>query len=161
MTDKQYQLIERREDYHQALLRLLELAQRRIEIFDPDLTYGGWENAAVADLLQTFLARSGRNELSIIVHDSHALKTRFPRLTSLMQTRNHQIRLAVTTAEAAHIKDSFVLIDNLHSLRRFHSDHDRAALELNAPETASILQQRFTELRIASAEEGMSKPLGL
>lgn len=161
MTDKQYQLIERREDYHHALLQLLELARQRVEIFDPDLNYGGWDSAAVADLLQTFLARSARNELWLIVHDSQALETRFPRLTSLVRTRNHQIRLAVTTPEAKHLRDSFVLVDNLHSLRRFHSDHDRAALELNAPETASILQQRFAELRIASAEDSVNKPLGL
>ncbi len=161
MSGKSYQLIERREDYSNALLQLIELAQQRIEVFDADLTYGGWNSQPVIDSLQTFLARSGRNEFRVIVHDSQALKTRFPRLTSLLQMRNHQTHLAVTTPDAQHLKDSFVLVDNLHSLRRFHSDHDRAALELNAPDTATVLRQRFDELKIASTEDTVSKPLGL
>ena len=160
MTDN-YQPINGRNEYETALRQLLAMAEQEIRVFDPDLSNGGWQRKDVAELLQSFLARGRNNSLTLILHDKNFVQQHCPRLLPLLQMHAHKVRLLLTTADAQHLRDSFVLVDKLHSLRRFHQDHDRAALELHAKETANILQQRFAELLEASNPDTLSPPLGL
>ena len=138
-----------------AIDRLVGLARLSIRVFDGDLAQMGWNSAARAERLAAFLRGSRNARLEIIVHDTRWLEGSAPRLTTLLRQFSHAITIYRTGAEARAAADPLLLVDGRHYLHRFHLDHPRAVLGIDAPQDARPLITRFEEIW-ATGEPGLT-----
>jgi hypothetical protein len=138
-----------------AIDELIGLAQRRIRVFDQDLSQTGWNQAARIDRLATFLRETRGRRLDIIVHDTHYLESACPRLLGLLRTYSFAITIYRTGTEAKLATDPLVVVDDRHYLHRFHFEQSRAAMGVNQPDQTRPLATRFEEIW-ATGEPGLN-----
>jgi len=143
-----------------ALDRLLGRAQRRLSLFDRQLS-PGFSAAARCDLLRTFLLRDRANRIRIVLHDTSTLARDCPRLLRLVRQFSHAIAIHETEPEAKGAYDPFVIGDESDHLHRFHYDDARGLLALDDPQATLPFMQRFEELWAASAAAVSATTLGL
>lgn len=148
-------------DYMEALDALIELARRRLRIFDYNLEDGGYTTLRRYELLRTFLLASRSNRLEIVLHDTDYLTRFCPRILNLFKQFSHAITIEETTPQAKSIYDPFAIADEACFLHRFHYDSPRALLALNDIEGSHVLLKRFEEIRAASAPAITATTLGL
>ncbi len=148
-------------DHAEAIDILIELARRRLRIFDYNLEDGGYTTLRRYELLRTFLLASSSNRLEIALHDIDYLTRFCPRIISLLKQFSHAITIQETTPQAKNIYDPFVIADEACFLHRFHYDDPRALLALNDIQGSHILIKRFEEIRAASAPAITATTLGL
>jgi hypothetical protein len=147
--------------YNQALMRVLEHAQYQLQIFDPDLSRGGFQSVAMATALRDFFAKSRNNRLQIIVHSPQFLQERCPRLLDLLRTYGHAMQVCVTDVRAHIAEDAFALADGKHYIHRFHVDHARFKYVLEDEKLTNALQERFEELLEAAPNQLSANTIGL
>ncbi len=138
-----------------AINELIALAQRRIRVFDQDLSQTGWNQAARTDRLAAFLREARGRRLDIIVHDTHYLEGACPRLLGLLRTYSFAVTIYRTGAEAKLATDPLVIVDDRHYLHRFHLEQSRAAMGINQPDQTRPLATRFEEIW-ATGEPGLN-----
>jgi hypothetical protein len=138
-----------------AIDRLIDLAQHRLQIFDVDLSAGGWESAARAERISAFLHRDPKARIDLIVHDPRWLESSCPRLMALQKLYSHVITIYRTGAEARSAMDPLLIADGRHFLHRFHIDQPRASLAIEQPQLARPLVMRFEQIW-ATGEPGLS-----
>jgi hypothetical protein len=138
-----------------AIDELVDLARHRLQIFDVDLSQGGWQSAARAGKLAAFLRRSVRPRIDLIVHDTRWLETTCPRLLALQRLHAEAITVYRTGPEARSAMDPLIIADGRHFLHRFHIDHPRAAFAIEQPQLARSLLTRFEQIW-ATGEPGLS-----
>ncbi len=137
-----------------AIDELVALASQRLQVFDVDLSQGGWHTAARAEALAAFLRRDRNARLEIIVHDTRWIESSCARLLALQRRYAHAITLYRTGPEARNAMDPLVIADARHFVHRFHVDHPRAALAVEQPQLARPLVMRFAEIW-ATGEPGL------
>lgn len=150
-----------RRDYESALEAVLGQAQHKLCIFDPDLSFGGFETAGNVERLKALLVKNPAAKVTLILHDTRCLLDRCPRLLLLMQRYQHAISVYETNDEAKRVHDSFVLADDYAYLRRFHVDQVRFKYSLKDDATARLLGLRFEELLQLTHHQISTTPLGL
>lgn len=137
-----------------AIDELIGLAQQRLQVFDIDLSQGGWNSTARADSLTAFLRRSPKGRIDLIVHDVRWMEMCCPRLMALLKRYSHAITVYRTGAEARSARDPLLIADGRHFLHRFHFDHPRATFAIEHPQLARPLVTRFEQIW-ATGEPGM------
>jgi hypothetical protein len=137
-----------------AIDQLIDLAQHRLQVFDVDLSQGGWQSASRADRLAAFLRRTPDARVELIVHDPRWLEASCPRLLALLKLHSHAITVYRTGAEARSAMDPLLIADGRHFLHRFHIDQPRAAFALEQPQLARPLVTRFEQIW-ATGEPGL------
>jgi hypothetical protein len=138
-----------------AIDELIALAQRRIRIFDQDLSQTGWNYPARVERLSAFLRGTRGRRLDIIVHDTGYLETACPRLMNLLRTYSHAMTIYRTGAEARVATDPLLIVDDRHYLHRFHIDQARATMGIEQPEQTRPLASRYEEIW-ATGEPGIN-----
>jgi hypothetical protein len=138
-----------------AIDRLIGLARTSIRVFDVSLAETGWNQPLRAERLAAFLRASRHAKLQIIVHDPRWIETSAPRLRELLRRFSHAITLCQTGPEARGAADPLLIVDDRHYLHRFHIDHPRAELAINAPQEARPLVDRYDEIW-ATGEPGVT-----
>ena len=138
-----------------AIDELIGLAQRRIRVFDQDLSHTGWNLAARADRLAQFLREARGRRLDIIVHDTHYIESACPRLLGLLRTYSFAVTIYRTGTEARLATDPLIIVDDRHYLHRFHFEQSRAAMGINQPDQTRPLAARFEEIW-ATGEPGLN-----
>ncbi len=148
-------------DYREAIDILIEVARRRLRIFDYNLEEGGYTTLRRYELLRAFLLASRSNRLEIVLHDTDYLTRFCPRILSLLRQFSHAITIRETTPQAKNIYDPFAIADETCFLHRFHYDNPSALLALNDIEGSHALLKRFEEIQAASAPAITATTLGL
>lgn len=138
-----------------AIDELIALGQRRIRVFDQDLSQTGWNQPARSDRLAAFLRGARGRRLDIIVHDTHYLESACPRMVNLLRTYSHAVTIYRTGSEARLATDPLLIVDDRHYLHRFHFEQPRAAMGIDQPEQARLLANRFEEIW-ATGEPGLN-----
>jgi hypothetical protein len=138
-----------------AIDELIGLAERRIRVFDQDLSQMGWNQPARTDRLAQFLRGVRGRRLDVIVHDTHFLESACPRVLSLLRTYSYAMTIYRTGAEAKLATDPLVIVDDRHYLHRFHFERSRAAMGVHQPEQTRPLATRFDEIW-ATGEPGLN-----
>jgi hypothetical protein len=138
-----------------AIDELIALARESIRVFDRDLSDTGWNGAARAERLATFLRRLHTAKLEIIVHDTRWIESSCPRLIGLLRTFGHAVTLYRTGPDARGAMDPLLIVDGRHFLHRFHADQPRAAIAIEQPLATKPLVSRFEEIW-ASGEPGLT-----
>jgi len=144
-----------------AIDELIDLAQQRLQVFDIDLSEGGWQSAARCERLAAYLRRAPNARVDIILHDTGWLERSCPRLVNLLRLYSHAITVYRTGPEARAAQDPLVIADGRHFLHRFHIDHAGASFAIEQPQLARPLVERFAEIW-ATGEPGLgASVLGL
>jgi hypothetical protein len=138
-----------------AVDELVAIARQRLQVFDIDLSQGGWQSAARAQALTAFLRRASQARLDIIVHDTRFIETSCARLLILLRQYAHAVTIYRTSGEARKAMDPLVIADGRHFLHRFHIEQPRATLAIGHPQLARPLVMRFDQIW-ATGEPGLS-----
>ena len=137
-----------------ALDAIVALARTRLQVFDVDLSEGGWDRAERIDALSRFLrGRSAR--FDVIVHDTRWLEASAPRFVALLRQFGHAMTVYRTGAAARGAMDPLCIVDGRHYVHRFHVERPRAAVAIEMPQAARPLCARFDEIW-ATGEPGLA-----
>jgi hypothetical protein len=147
-------------EYESALERLLARPQRKLCLFDRELGKG-FNSAARAELLRSFLLRDRANRIQVVVHDVAGMARDCPRVLTLLRHFPHAIAIQETQPHAKGVYDPFALADERDHLHRFHYDDARALLVLDDPQATQGFVERFAELWAASEPAVFATTLGL
>lgn len=125
-------------------LALLARARRRLDLFDPDFAVFPLGAPEAEAALRAFLRGGG--VLRLALHDTAHVERHCPRFLRLLRDYSQLAECRQTPRSLRHLTDSFALADELHVVRRFHSDHLRGEAAFDAPTVAELPLLRFGAL---------------
>jgi hypothetical protein len=123
---------------------LLERAQGRLDLFDPDFAAYPLGAPDVEATLRAFLRAGGM--LRLALHETPHVERACPRFLRLVRDYGHRVECRQSPRSLRHLSDSFALADGLHVVRRFHCDHMRGEAAFDAPAAVELPAQRFEAL---------------
>jgi len=127
--------------FQQQLGEVWARARVTLVMFDPDFTLFRLGAPDVDAELRRFLHAGGR--LRLALHDPAHLEREAPRFLRLLRDHAHGIECRRTPRALRELTDSFCIADDLHIVRRFHSDHLRGEAVFDAPQQAELSRLRF------------------
>lgn len=126
------------------------LAKHSLYLFEKDFDGLGFNTAERYNVLHKFLLLSPVNKLHVLVHDTHYLSTRCPRMVSLLHQFSTTMFIYQTPASLHQIAAPFAVADGEHLVRRFHFDEPQGVISTYDPQEAHAFKVRFTEMWVAS-----------
>ncbi len=133
-------------EYQVAIDRILALARKRICIYDEDL---GLMHLAMPEriaALKVPLATVRSDCLRIALRNTLPLEQRQPLLLELLATYSHNSAVQQTPEQLAHLRDSMILVDDVHALIRFDRDQPRCKLLIDESDEIMPYRRRFDEI---------------
>lgn len=127
--------------FQQRLGDVLARARTTLVMFDPDFALFRLGAPDVDAALRRFLHDGGR--LRLALHDATHLEREAPRFLRLLRDYDHAIECRRTPRGLRDLTDSFCIADDLHIVRRFHSDHMRGEAAFDAPQQTELSRLRF------------------
>jgi hypothetical protein len=123
---------------------LLERAQGRLDLFDPDFAAYPLGAPDVEATLRAFLRAGGM--LRLALHETLHVERACPRFLRLVRDYGDRVACRQSPRSLRHLSDSFALADGLHVVRRFHCDHMRGEAAFDAPAAVELPAHRFEAL---------------
>ena len=160
-TAQEYVRFDSEAEFQSALDRLLARPGRELRMFDPDMADLKLNSAARIDLLRQFLLASATRRVYMAVHDPDHLARYCPRMMNLIAQFGHVIAIHRTHDEIRELRDSFLVIDKQHYLRRPLARSFRGAIGINDEAEALTMHARFMEIWAASFPALSGTTLGL
>lgn len=157
----QYQRFDTDAGLQAAIDRLLEQPGRELRIFDPDLASLRLTDPARVERMLAFLQASRVRRIQVVVHDTSHLSRRAPRFLALHARYAHAITIQRTHDAIRELKDSFMVLDASHYVRRAVARYARGAIGLNDEVEAYAMKTRFQEIWAASFPASLVTTLGL
>ncbi len=145
----------------EAIERLLDIPGRELRIFDPDLASLRLNLPGRTASLLRFLQASRTRRIYIATHDTTFLTRHAPRFMNLYARYTHAIAIHRTHDGIRELKDSFMVLDASHYVRRAVARYYRGAIGLHDDVEAYAMRARFLEIWAASYPAPMLKTLGL
>lgn len=133
-------------EYQLALDRLLSLATRRIWIYDEDLAALRLEHPTRIEWLQVPLAARHPDALRIAVRNLAPLQQRQPLLQGVLRLYSHNSAAQQTAEQLANLRDSIIVVDDVHALIRFDHDQWRSKLLIDEADEVAPYRRRFEEI---------------
>jgi hypothetical protein len=144
-----------------AIDEIVGYARTRLQVFDVDMSGGGWQRAARVEAMARFLRGVRGARCEIILHDLRWLESASGRLLATLRQFPHAVTIYRSGPEARAAMDPLVIVDRQHCLHRFHVDQPRASLAVAQPAAIKPLCTRFDEIW-ATGEPGLpASVLGL
>lgn len=119
----------------------LAAARTRLDLFDPDFAVFPLGASDVEAALRAFLGRGG--VLRLAMHTPAHIERHYPRLLRLLRDYSHGAECRATPKGLRQLTDSFCIADDLHVVRRFHSDHMRGEAAFATPGAVDLPRHRF------------------
>ena len=155
------QVIVGEKNYEAALNLVIASAECELLIFDQDLVKGGYTSLKRFELIRDFLTKGSQVKLIILLNNSEYFTTQCPRLYELLAVYGHVMTVYQTNDQAKVAKDTFIIADQKHYLRRFHIDQARFKYAFDDVGATGILTMRFDELRQETSHTISVTALGL
>ena len=159
MDDATHHPFSTRREFKQWWLDCVGKSSHLLQGFDPDfstLELGSRETEAA---LRAFLQRGGRLELAM--HSPQHIERNAPRFLVLLRDYGHQIQCRATQKAIRSLTDSFLIGDQIHLVRRFHSDHMRGQASTSDSNDNDICMERFIAIWSQSDDVLHATTLGL
>ena len=119
----------------------LAAARTRLDLFDPDFAIFPLGASDVDAMLRAFFARGG--VLRLALHSPAHIERHYPRFLRLLRDFSHRTECRATPKALGNLTDSFCIADDLHVVRRFHSDHLRGEAAFDSPGAVEVPRHRF------------------
>lgn len=123
---------------------LLNRAQGRLDLFDPDFRDWPLGTPDTEARLRAFLHAGGT--LRLALHATAHIERHCPRFLRTVRDYSHRVECRQSPRSLRHLSDSFALADGLHVVRRVHCDHMRGEAAFDAPAAAELPAHRFEAL---------------
>jgi hypothetical protein len=130
-----------RTEFEALLLDGFSRARLTLRLFDPDFAWWRLGHSQTDAQLRRFLQGGGR--LQLVAHSNAVLQRDAPRFLRLLSDYGHLIECRQTGKAIRHLTDSFLIADEIHIVRRFHSDHFRGEADFDAPASTQTSFERF------------------
>lgn len=145
----------------EAIDLLLAQPGRELRIFDPDLASLRPNLPARLERMLQFLQASRTRRIYIVVHSTDYLSRQAPRFIGLLTRYSHAITVHRTHDALRDLKDSFMVLDSAHYVRRAVARYYRGAIGLNDEVEAYAMRTRFVEIWSASFPASLLTTLGI
>jgi hypothetical protein len=122
-----YQRFEGEAEWQQAIDLILLQPGRELRIFDPNLASLRLNSADRIERLRAFLQESRTRRLYFATHDTEHLTRLCPRMMTLLAHFAHAIQINRTHEEIRFVRDSFLVLDSQHYVRRPVAESFRGA----------------------------------
>ena len=156
-----YELFESETAFQAAVDRLLAQSGRELRVFDPDFSALRLNSPQRIACIEHFLQASRTRRLHLALHDVDHLSKHCPRMLSLLKRFSHAIQIQRTHEEIRELRDSFLVLDALHFVRRPEAAFWRGVICLNDRNEAYAMRARFLEIWSASYPAVSPTTLGL
>jgi hypothetical protein len=133
-----------RAEFQRQLRAVLERAQGSLDLFDPDFALFPLGDLDTDAVLRRFLQGGGL--MRVAMHGSAHIERHYPRFLRILRDHGHRIECRITNRGIRHLTDSFCIVDDLHLVRRFHSDHLRGEAAFDAPQETEVPRERFAAI---------------
>ena len=130
-----------RQEFGGHLRACVERSVATLHMFDPDFSVFPLGEGDVEVLLRDFLRKGGH--LYLAAHRTGHIERNCPRFMRLLKDYSHRIECRVTGRNLHQLTDSFCIGDEVHIVRRFHSDHMRGEAAFDMPQSSEISAERF------------------
>ena len=157
----EYATFDSRAQWQDAIDRLLAQAGRELRLFDPDLMAIDLNAPARVAALEAFLAASRTRRVYLATHETDHLTRHCPRMMNLLARYAHAIQIHRTHEEIRDIRDSFLVLDAHHYVRRPVARFFRGAIGLHDPGEAQAMRLRHGEIWSASYPAVSASTTGL
>ena len=127
--------------FQQRLVDVMARARTTLVAFDPDFALFNLGAPDVDTILRRFLHGGGR--LRLALHDPAPLERQAPRFLRLVRDHGHAVECRRTPKALRNLTDSFCIADDLHIVRRFHSDHLRGEASFDTTQQTELSRLRF------------------
>jgi hypothetical protein len=144
MSKPTIQRFDTRAAFHEHLAAVLGRARVTLDLFDPDFALFALGRSDMDAALRRFLHDGGR--LRLAMHCPALLERDAPRLLRVLRDFAHAVECRTTPSALRQLSDSFCIADDLHVVRRFHSDHLRGAVAFDAAQETEVPRARFTAI---------------
>ena len=148
-----------RAEFALQLRACMAAAQTGLDLFDPDFAVFPLGSSETDALLRAFFMRGG--VLRLALHTPAYVERHYPRLLRLLRDFGHRAECRMTPKALHHLTDSFCIADNLHVVRRFHSDHMRGEAAFASPAAVDVPLHRFNVIWTESFSTLQSTKSGL
>lgn len=125
----------------EQLTACLGRTEHTLRLFDPDFAIWNLGGSATDAMLRRFLKSGGR--LQLVAHDGRTIERDAPRFLRLAKDYGHVVEVRRTSHSLRQLTDSFCIADELHIVRRFHSDHFRGEAVFDDPADINTSLERF------------------
>ncbi len=132
--------------FRQAIDTVITAATQEIRVFDRNLTRIQLDQKDRAEAIERFLAGDHHRRLRIIVHDPEHCERYCPRLLAMLRRFSQAVEFRQSPSELRHLSECLLLADRAQAAVRFHRDHPRGKIILDAPEEVHPWWQRFADL---------------
>jgi hypothetical protein len=133
-----------RAEFQRQLRAAMERAQVSLDMFDPDFSLFMLGDSDIDAMVRRFLQGGGTMRLAM--HEVKHIERNAPRFLRLLRDHSHRIECRVTNRGIRQLTDSFCIADELHIVRRFHSDHLRGEAAFDAPQETEVPRERFAAI---------------
>ena len=133
-------------EYQLAIDRILALARKRICIYDEDLGLMHLEMPERIAALKVPLSTVRADCLRVALRNTMPLQQRQPLLQGLLTAYSHNSAVQQTPEQLAHLRDSMILVDDVHALIRFDRDQPRCTLLVDESDEIMPYRRRFDEI---------------
>jgi hypothetical protein len=133
-----------RAEFQRQLRAVMGRAQASLDMFDPDFSLFMLGDADIDAMVRRFLQGGGTMRLAM--HEVKHIERNAPRFLRLLRDHSHRIECRVTNRGIRQLTDSFCIADELHIVRRFHSDHLRGEAAFDAPQETEVPRERFAAI---------------
>jgi hypothetical protein len=133
-----------RAGFQHQLRAVLARAQSSLDLFDPDFALFPLGESDVDAILRRYLAGGGLMRLAM--HGSAHIERHYPRFLRILRDHGHRIECRITHRGLRQLTDSFCIADDLHLVRRFHSDHLRGEAAFDSSKETEVPRERFAAI---------------
>ena len=148
-----------RAGFEAQLRACLAAAHTRLDLFDPDFAVFPLDSPEFDAALRAFFAGGG--VLRLAMHTPAHIERHYPRFLHLLRDFSHRAECRVTPKALRQLTDSFCIADDLHVVRRFHSDHMRGEAAFASLGAVDVPRHRFDAIWEESRSTLQSTKTGL
>ena len=148
-----------RAEFEARFRACLAAARTRLDLFDPDFAVFPLGASDVEARLRQFF--QGGGVLRLAMHTPAHIERHHPRFLRLLRDYSHLLGCRNTPPGLRQLTDSFCIADDLHVVRRFHSDHMRGEASFATPDAVELPRHRFDAIWAESFSILQSTTTGL
>ncbi len=141
--DTQQRRIATREELCEAVITLLEQAQRNIVVFGPSLDRNCFNTARATDALGQFISRHVDNRIRILIENEQQVLRDNARLVAMARRFGDSIHIRHVGEDHVGLRELFVITDNRDYLYQENVDRLESIVDYQGPGDAIPLVRRF------------------
>jgi hypothetical protein len=149
-----------RSEFHAAVRVAVALARRELLFFDRDLSDWPLNEAGVCEALGFLAAGGGPGTIRLLVRNSAWLDAQPARLAALRR-RHGSVIEARCAPQYDGVSEGVLIVDGIHWVKRFHSDHFRGRFSAQAGTEIEASAPRYRTLWNQATPCAPVAPFGL